>query len=41
MAVLGLLLPGLSLVPVSGGYSLVMVHVFLIVVACPVTEHRL
>ena len=31
----------LSLVVVSRGYSLVVVHGFLIVVASPVAEHRL
>ena len=32
---------GLSLVSVSGGYSLVVVHGFLIEVASLVAEHRL
>ena len=35
------LLHGLSLVAVSGGYSLAVVHGFLIAVASPVAEHKL
>ena len=33
--------PGLSLVAVSGGYSFIVVHRLLIVVASLVAEHRL
>ena len=32
---------GLSLVVVSGGYSLVVVHKFIIAIAYPAVEHRL
>ena len=35
-----LLCPGFSLVAVSGGYSLAVVHGSLIAVASPVAEHR-